>query len=158
MSTPLAQQQFSFPQPTEAALTESIARLADDVSARYQEENRTTYLTTLYRLQIAAGRYAEAVASLAALRESSLSAGDQPSVIRRLPFEIYARARVLERDTALAFAEAYDQSFRAAFGGLTDNEAIEAAWSLGTPVANYRQDLQAALDQRTNKSDISVVD
>lgn len=65
-----AAQQFDFPQATvedPAALTRSMNRLAGEVLSAYREDDRDRYLDNLFRLQLVAGRYADAVKSLAGL-------------------------------------------------------------------------------------------
>src|SRR5829696_2957676 len=51
------------------ALAEEMPRLAKSVLALYRESDRKTYLDSLFRLQLVAGDYPGASASLASLRE-----------------------------------------------------------------------------------------
>ena len=161
-TTPLAQQ-LSLPELNDADLGGTIARLAEDVIRRYQDSDRIAYLTSVYRLQLAAGRYADTVSTIAALRETPPSAGNdaasvQQAVFRAVPFEIYARARGLERATGVMFEEAYDRSFREVFRSLSDNDATEAAWILGSPLSNQLQALRASLDQARGKDTMALAD
>jgi putative CocE/NonD family hydrolase len=156
-------QQLPFPAgATGAEFSQAIPALAEEVIPRYRDADRSIYLANLYRLQIAAGRYADAVATIAALLALSAPAGSlealQQPVLRPVVFEIYARARMLERDTGRPFDEAYDQAFREVFARLSDRDAVEVAWFLGSPLPRFRQELQAAIDQRTGKTDITPAD
>jgi putative CocE/NonD family hydrolase len=63
-------QQFDFPPSARtdtAALTRSIPKLASDVLAAYRENDRRIYLSNRFRLETVAGRYANALETLAAL-------------------------------------------------------------------------------------------
>ena len=161
-SKPLGQQ-LSFPSdPSDAALSEAIPALAEQIIPAYQDPDRSTFLTNLYRLQLAAGRYADAIATITALLALSPAAGSvaafQPTVLRPLVYEIYARARMTERDTEQPFDRAYDRAFQEVFGRLSDRDAVEVAWFLGSPLPRFRQDLQAAIDQRKGKAAIGLAD
>jgi hypothetical protein len=72
VSSSAAAQEFPFSGAAvgnEAMPDKAMPELASKVIAAYQESDRDKYLDTLFRLQLAAGRYADARASLAALRE-----------------------------------------------------------------------------------------
>jgi uncharacterized protein len=153
-SRPLGQQ-LPFPaELTDAGLTQAIPALADQVIPLYQDADRTTYLANLYRLQIAAGRYTDAVTTITALLDVSV----QQPFLRPIVFEIYARARLDQRGTGRSFEDAYDRAFRDVFARLSDQDAVEVAGFLGSPLPRFQQDLQAAVDQRKGKADVAVAD
>lgn len=162
VTAPLAQQ-LPVPDLKGADLGGTLARLAEEIIPRYQDADRLAYQSTVYRLYLAAGRFADAVSAIEALREVPAPAGAdaatvQQAVFRAVPFEIYARARVVERATGVMFEEAYDRSFRDVFRRLSDADAIEAAWVLGSPLSNQRQALQASLDQARGKDTLALAD
>src|SRR6516162_8811602 len=60
-------QEFQFPEAaaqSDSALTQAMPELARQVLAAYQEADRETYLDNLFRLQMVAGKYAEAVETI----------------------------------------------------------------------------------------------
>src|SRR5688572_17990705 len=141
----LPAQQVSFSAAPEGPNAETIARLAEQIIPRYAEENRVAYLTNVGRLYLGAGRYADALSAIAALRDQASSAEGpavQQAILRSVPVDIYARARRAQRDAGLTFEEAYDRSFREVFQRLSDGDAVEAAWIVASPASNSRQTLQ----------------
>jgi hypothetical protein len=73
------------------ALAKEMPRLAKSALALYRESDRKTYLDSLFRLQLVAGDYPGASASLASLRELRNPTGSQSSV-NNVRWEIYAKA------------------------------------------------------------------
>src|SRR3954454_14673890 len=89
-------QTFDFPaaaaeDPT--ALAQALPGLAREAIGSYREDDRHTYLDNLFRLQIAAGQYAEAARSLASLRELGTGDLSPQAGATRVLYEIFARAK-----------------------------------------------------------------
>src|SRR4051794_6869745 len=120
-------QTFDFPAAAAedpAALSQALPGLARAAIDAYREDNRgdnreddrRKYLDNLFRLQIAAGRYADALQSLASLRE--MAAGDlSPQAgAARVLYEIFAKAH--EGTDGSPFDAALQRSFRDTLGRL----------------------------------------
>lgn len=104
-----------------------------------------------WRLQAAAGRYAEALASIEALRVQRPGASGQPPLF--LPHELHLRARLAEA-TGADYISAWREAFATRFGGLSDREAQRAIFSFGTAVPRLRGELEAALAKTTDRAQL----
>src|SRR4051794_13788341 len=79
---------------------------------------------TLFRLQLVAGRYAEALQSLRAV----------PPNVANVRWEIYAKAKTLEAG-GQPFDAAFAQAFRETMRTLDDKTAYRVLWSFGTALS-----------------------
>src|SRR5436305_14163710 len=92
---PCAAQSFDFPGPAApdpAALATAMPKLAGEVLAAYRDGDRRTDLDNRFRLQIVAGRPAEAIATLAAplaLRRPQESAAHPQALPEELLAQIF---------------------------------------------------------------------
>ena len=131
-------QALSFPA---AAITDTttrsaaVARLATEAAAVYRDSNQLTQLDNLFRLQLLAGHLAEARATLSEFRRAQASRGDTTPAGRTLNsrFEIYLRAKQLQSDSAVPFADAFARAFRERFARLDDRTAALVIRTLGAP-------------------------
>src|SRR2546425_9143277 len=128
----------------DAALAQAMPDLAKQAIAVYQEPDRARYLNALFRLQIVAGQYQEAVTSIESLIELR-RATDPASSARLLPFEIEAKARSRQRTEGLQFDEAFKQEFRKLFNHLDDLQASDALPWFSGDLNRARNDLGASL-------------
>src|SRR5262245_31327551 len=106
-------QELDLPQAAvkdEAALAGAMPGLAKRVIAIYQEPDRDRYLYALFRLQMVAGQYAEAVTTLRSLTELRKTK-DPANVLRLLPSEIMAKAKSRQTASGQSFEEAFKQEF-----------------------------------------------
>ncbi len=130
-----------------------IPDVARQLIARYREAEPDRYLDNLFRFQIAAGRYADArqsLAALQALRKSSVST---------LPYEVYAAAKARQVREVAPFPEAFAQEFRNIVGALDDRTAAyEARWAFGTPLPVLEKDLRIALEEQRGKTSLAMSD
>ena len=112
-----------------AGRTAIMPRLADQAAAAYRNPNRAALLDNLFRLRLVAGRYDEAAAALAEWRTATTARGDTSSRARALnaQYEIYLRAKQLERTRGTPFADALQQAFRDRFAKLDDRTAALVA-------------------------------
>jgi len=156
-------QTFDFPAKAAedpAALSQALPGLARAVIAAYREDNREDdhrkYLDNLFRLQIAAGRYAEAVRTLASLRD--LGAGDlSPQAgATRVLYEIFATAKARQGEDGSPFDAALQRSFRETLGRLDDRTAALVMRALGVDLTALQQTLNGALGSQKGKSSIPL--
>jgi uncharacterized protein len=157
--SPAAGQTFDFPAAaaeSPAALSQALPGLAEKVIAAYpedrQENDRRGYLDNLFRLQIAAGRYADALRSLASLRE--LGAGDlSPQAgATRVLYEVFATARARQEADGAAFDAELQRSFREILARQDDRTAALAMRALGVDLTALQQALNGALEPWKGKS------
>ena len=139
--TPLAGQRLSLPSAELAdstARAAAVPRLADEAAAAYRNDDRAVLLDNLFRLRIVAGRYNDAAAALAEWRalwntRDSTARGRA----RNAQYEIYVKAKQLEAQTRVTFANALQRAFRERFARLDDRAAALVARSFAaqaTPV------------------------
>ena len=137
----------------DAELARAVPALAKQVLAVYREDKHEIFLDNLFRLQLAAGHYAESVASMAQWRALSSEPASSSIGLR-----LYARARAFETAERVSFEEAWQKVFRESLAAQDDRTAYDTTWSLATAPANYRQRMQPLLDRRKGKSTIALED
>lgn len=95
---------------------------------------------TRFRLQIVAGRYAEALETLHAM----------PPNVANVRWEIYAKAKA----GGGPFDDAFARAFRETLRGLDDKTAFRVLWSFGTRLSVFQNQLRDAKDDvdRAQKS------
>ncbi len=142
----------------DAALSRSMPTLASDAIAAYREPDRDKYLGNLFRLQLVAGKYSDAIASIDSLRQLRGNGGAEQGAAFYAQYRIYAQAKLAQQATGGAFDDAFRQAFRSAFAGLGDNAARATQFSFGANLAAMQDDLQAALAPQKGKSTIALAD
>ena len=93
-------QEFSLPETAaadEATLSKAMPDLARQVLAVYKEGDRETYLDHLFRLQIVAGQYEDALKTIASLRELLKASHLARASWVNVQYEVYAHAKMLLR-------------------------------------------------------------
>jgi len=154
-------QQFRFPGAASGArqtLDRLVPGLAKQVIAVYKDPDRAKYLDNLYQLQIVAGNYAEALRSLASLREIWRSMKWEQAEWMDVQYEIYASARAHETAENVPFEEAYRRSFRSVLARLDDPaSALVIRTFLANQSAMQRQ-LQNDVNKQKGKDTIPLDD
>lgn len=125
------------------AVDRAMPAFARDVIAVYRDEDRARHLDTLFRLQLAAGQDARALASIETLRALRNDPPAQPPVF--LQYEIVARAKLLQASQKLPFAQAWQRAFAERFAALDDKQALRAEFPFGGSLPRWRGNLDAAL-------------
>lgn len=128
------------------AQTDAIPQLATHLLAHYRDADRDRYLRNLFILQGAAGQYARAAATAAAWRAQH-TRGENPD--RLLGEQLYVQAQARMARDKLSFADAFGKEFRARFATMSDRQAFDGGWFLGTSPQRYEAALQQALAQGT---------
>ncbi|MGO1002670.1 CocE/NonD family hydrolase [Lysobacter sp. CA196] len=109
-----------------AALDAAMPALAERLIADYREPDRARYLTQLFRLQLVAGRYAQARRSIEALRELSPLGGPPQQRATLVQYEIHALAKERQARERSDFDSAFRASFETVFARLDDRSAALA--------------------------------
>jgi len=165
----LAEQSFDFPATTAedpAALAQIMPKLAESVIAAYHDDDRRSYLDKLFRLQIVAGRYDDALKSLSELHALRADKAHPQAAAIDVQYDIYARAKAGQ--DASGFPAAFQQAFRAVMAKLDDRGSALVMRALNVePTANgslvvdfsaMQRDLDAALKQQKGKTSIGLDD
>jgi putative CocE/NonD family hydrolase len=113
----------------------AISRLATQAAAVYRDSNPLTQLDARFRLQLLAGHPDEARTTLAQFRKAQATRPDTTPADRALDaqYEIYLRAKQLQSDSSLSFADAFARAFREQFSRIDDRTAALVARTLSVP-------------------------
>jgi hypothetical protein len=157
IAVPAIAQQINLPAQItdEAALPRVMPRFAKAVIA-FQQADQRPEPTALFRAQLVAGSYGDALASLAKLR-APLTADPSPRVrARYLEYVLYARSRMTAEETKIAFRAAYRKTFHALISPLDNKTSALAVnhLSFGN-LSAASQALEQDLAQLKGKSAIS---
>lgn len=134
----------------------AMAGLARDAAAAYRDDDRQRYLGTLFRLQMVAGDYPQAVRSIEQVRTSRGDPAAQPPLY--LQYEIHARAKALQATRGLAYADAWRQVFAERFGALDDKTAFAADYGFGSHLPRLRDALDAAVARAAGRTRMPLAD
>jgi putative CocE/NonD family hydrolase len=147
--------------PLARPLTGEAATLAADMSeiaiqaiADYRESDRDRYLDNVFRLQLVAGRYRQALETLRALRDLRARSKPIKSNIENIRWEIYARARRMQATQGTALSDALQQFASTALRRLDDKTAYAVLYSLATPLEYLKRTFDQALEAQAGKSQI----
>ena len=140
--------------PSDARAGAIMSDLAARLIPVYQNSDPERYLANLSALQMAAGDYAAADISRRSLRERRRQLDFGRSAGHALIYDMYARAKSLEAQNRLTFAEAFTGAYRESVRRLDDTDAYAVARWLSTPPAAYQGALQRAFDQQRAKDSI----
>jgi uncharacterized protein len=160
VAAPAAAQQINLPAEisNEAALPSVMPRFAKAVIA-FQQADPHPDLAELFRAQLVAGLYGDALVSLDKLR-APLAADSSPRVrARYLQYMLYARSRSTEIKTKTPFQTAYRKTFHALISPLDNRTSAMAVNGLSFDnLSQAKQALEQDLVQLKGKSAISLPD
>jgi putative CocE/NonD family hydrolase len=131
--------------------------LARAVIAAYHDEDRGEYLNNLFRLQIVAGDYAGAKASIGSLRTLLKESDPAYANIMYAQYEIFSDAKLRQAERRIVFDDAFREAFRAAYDKMSDEEAFRASTTFSFDLAQARDDLRAALEGLKDKDKIELL-
>jgi len=154
-------QEFEFHPPISAAdpATPAIMRdLAVRILPVYQENDPERYLANLSALQLTSGDYAAAYASQQSLRERRQNAYPDRLGGQELVADIYVRARAIEAQDRVSFAQAFTQSFQDVLLLLNNPDAYALFKQLRTPLSVLQLDLQKSFDERRAKGTVTLAE
>ena len=152
-------QEFEFHPPVYAgdAATAAIMRdLAVRILPVYQENDTERYLENLSALQLTSGDYAAAYATQQSLRERRQNAYPDRLGGQEVVSDIYVRARAIEAQDRVSFAQAFTQSFQDVLLLLNNPDAYALFKRLRTPLSVLQLDLQRSFDERRPKGTITL--
>jgi len=151
-------QQLRFASTTnDATLARTMPVLARQTIAVYQEDDRDRFLGNLFRLQLVAGQYSEAVATIRSLRQLRATNGPSAAALF-VQYETYAEAKARQRARGGSFAKAFDEAFRAVHAGLDNDTALQAQFSFGANLGVMQEDLRKLLKQQQGKRTIALTE
>jgi putative CocE/NonD family hydrolase len=122
-----------------------MVSLATRAIAEYHNDGSDWYLTNLFRLQMTAGQYSDAVATVQESEQRSLSAHHSISIL--IPDRIFAEAKLLEQ-SGVSAEEAINRAAATVLGELDDKAAADADLWLWAPLNRLSQNLNQDLDRQ----------
>ena len=133
--------------PDDATAADLMRDLAQRILPVYQEADTDGFLANVTALQIVSGAWRAAFDSSKSLRSRRQGKPFDDLTQRAILDGIYARARLLEADERLGFAEAYARAFQELVSPLDNAQAQAIMARLETPLAVYREPLRQAFDR-----------
>jgi hypothetical protein len=91
----------------DTVLPAEMSKIAEQAMAAYRDVDRDRYLDSLFRLQLVAGRNADASTTLAALRDLRRVAKSTQSGVANVRWEIFSQARLIQSERSLPFDVAF---------------------------------------------------
>lgn len=141
----------------DAAIDRALPALARDVLKTYADRDRATDLDARFRLQLVAGDYAQAEASLAKLHALTARRAPPQSMATNVQYAIYARA-MQAPNAKTDFDAAYAAAFRRTFAGLDDKTSSLVARALEFDRSYLRQPLDGAVAAAKDKPKLELAE
>jgi len=135
---------------------QAMSALAEQAIASYKESDRGRYVDNLFRMQMVAGRYADAAASIKSLRALRRTKVSLSATAANELYAIVATARQQAKNTQLE--DAFRQAFRDVFGRLDDRTSALAIRALGISRFPLDRAVAGALQQQKGKESIPLND
>ncbi|WP_313399172.1 CocE/NonD family hydrolase [Stenotrophomonas sp.] len=152
-------QSVSIPLPAQlhhGARDAGMRQFSKQVLQLYREDDAAQYLDNVFRLQLAAGLDAEAVASIRQLRALRAGPGQQPPLY--LQYEIYTLARQRAAASGTPFALHWPVVFAEQFGRLDDRTALQAEYAFGSHLPRLRAELDTQLAKIAGQNALPLSD
>jgi uncharacterized protein len=138
---------------TDTALDVSMPKLAAQVLPAYRDANRIRYLDNRFRLEMLLGRYADAAATIADLRQAQ---PDTSAIARALYVQYEILSSAMTGAASITFPERFAAAFRARYARLDD---AAAAWASRTLLQTPRAvagDLRWATPDLNGRATVSM--
>src|SRR2546423_8661483 len=149
-------QDLRFSGPLGADTGQAMSTLALQALAIYKDSTRDRYLDNLFRLQLVAGRYADANKTLRSLRALRRNRVSLSATATNVLYAVLPAARQRAPDTA--FAGTFRQSFRSSLARLDDKISAPAIRALRVSRPAQERAVNRLLQQQRGKESISLAD
>jgi putative CocE/NonD family hydrolase len=141
------------PPPDGSPIEAAMKGLAMTAMAEWHNDGSDWFLNNLFRLQMTAGQYSEALATVEEAERRALSAHRSVGIL--VPDIIFARAR-LEEQRGLPANEAINGAAAAVLGKLDDKGAADADGWLWAPVERLKQKFDETMDRQRVRGAIEL--
>jgi len=149
-------QELSFSSALGADTAQAMSALALQALAIYKDNARDRYLDNLFRLQMVAGRYADASKTLKSLRALRGNRVSLPATATSALYDVLAAARQRSPDTG--FEEAFHQDFGDALARLDDKTSALAIRALSVSRLAQERAVTRLLQQQQGRETILLTD
>lgn len=140
----------------DSLLEEAVARISGSLIVAGEATGEEVPESSLAHLQIATGRYRDAVETIRSVMEDLVANGDDRGADRWVPYLIFAQAGHLEAGAGKSFEDAYSQAFRDYFSAVDDLPANRAQYWFSANMERARADMETALEQQQGSEPISL--
>lgn len=154
-------QSFYFPKAAytdSSALNKCIASLAKEVTAVYKNPDHESFLDNLFRFQMAALQYQEAINTLDSLRSLSKAADSVSIKGVGFQFETFAVAKMRQASRLVSFTDAYNTVFSRLYNALPEPAALVASGYFDTDLKSLHDKLDKLLNEQKSKDSITLQD
>jgi putative CocE/NonD family hydrolase len=134
----------------------AMSALAEQAIAAYKDANRDRYLDNLFRLELVAGRYPGATATLQTLGKLRGKKVSPSATATNALYAILATAKQQTRDAR--FENVFQRVFPGELAGLDDRTSALAIRALGVNRSALDRAVDRAFEQQRGKTTISVAD
>ena len=141
----------------ETALEQGMPDLAREVLARYHDDNPDIDLSNRYPLELLAGNFTAAAATMNALLARHPGSAGHPQD-RSLATQLYVRARELQTVKPLPVEDSLAQAFHEVFARYDEKAAVSAAGALQRPLNDFQDALHTLLMRLRGSDRISLAD
>ncbi|MEO6979295.1 MAG: CocE/NonD family hydrolase, partial [Mucilaginibacter sp.] len=135
--------------------------LANDVIDKYKTGgNKKSYLDNLFKLQMVAGKYADALISITSLRQIASTDGTQFPAILYAQYELFCRAKIAQQSNGAMFKQAFSALAGSFFNKLDDKGAlyVSLAFTTRNGVSELKTDFNQAFPKPASKDSLSITD
>ena len=129
----------------ETAVEQGMPDLAREVLARYHDDNQDIYLSNRYQLELIAGNFTAAAATMNALLARHPGSASGHPQDHSLATQLYVRARELQTAKQLSVEDALAQAFHQVFARYDDKAAVSAAGVLQRPLNDFQDALHTQI-------------
>lgn len=136
----------------------TIAALARDALAVYRDDVHEVELNQKFRLQIVAGRDAEAMASIKELRALRSFPDSAQRAGFLLAYEVYLDSKRRSAETGSSFDQAFADAFHDHFKAFDDRTSEAAQFPFGAYLPGMQGDLQQELVKHAKHESIALAD
>ncbi len=143
------------------AVAKQMPVLANEVIKQYQtNDDKKARFDNLFKFQIVAGNYTDALKSIAALRQIAKTDGTQYPALLYAQYELFCRAELAKQTNGTSFKQAFYSLAGDFFRTLDDKSAVSLsfAFSSRSGINNLKADFKSSLIKLQQKDSLDIKD
>jgi uncharacterized protein len=154
-------QKFYFPKvyhTDSIALHKNIPALARQVISAFKEQDLSTYNDNLFRYQVVAERYVEAINSIEQIRNIDKQSDSIRSKVIGIQYQAYATTKIRQKANTTSFGEEYPKVFNQLFSALPKEASVLVSNYFDAGFKKYKDTFSKILTTQANQDSISLDD
>ena len=143
------------------AVAKQMQVLANKVINQYRTNgDEKAYLDNLFKLQIIAGKYTDAINSIVALRQIAKTDGTQYPALLYTQYELFCRAELAKQTKKISFRQAFSALAGDFFRTLDDKSAVSLsfAFTSRSGINDLKSDFKSLLTKPQQKDSLDIKD